>query len=108
MQRIYVRIGSTNSSCGGSQYQTTSYYIHPRYNSRISDYDAGVVRIREGMKLDGINAKAIPLVNMGYDPKERDEVILTGWGVTSVSCFSFNILSEVIVYQNICCKSKVH
>ncbi|CAB3228647.1 unnamed protein product [Arctia plantaginis] len=97
MQIIYVRIGSTNSSSGGTQYQATSFYAHPGYNSRTSDYDAGVVRIRGGMNLDGTNARAIPLVNVGYDPKEGAEVILTGWGATSQNGSTSNTLMVVQV-----------
>ncbi|XP_075972437.1 uncharacterized protein LOC142974159 [Anticarsia gemmatalis] len=83
IQRIYIRIGSTNSESGGRQYETTSFASHPMYNSRTSDFDVGVIRVSQGMQLDGANARAIKLVNSGYDPAAGENLTMTGWGATS-------------------------
>lgn len=85
MRKIYVRIGSTESNSGGTEYETTRFYSHPLYDSRTMDYDVGVVSIPEGMNLNGTNATTIRLVGYGNDPQDGEDVTVTGWGDTEVS-----------------------
>ncbi|KAJ8725178.1 hypothetical protein PYW07_016136 [Mythimna separata] len=80
---IYVRIGSTQSNAGGTEYTTSSFSSHPFYNPATSDYDVGVVRVAQGMTLDGTNASAITMVGAGSDVAGGKDVVLTGWGATS-------------------------
>lgn len=55
------------------------------YDDTTSDYDVAIVKINEGMKLDGIHARAINMVETFSDPQEGDNVVISGWGDTSVS-----------------------
>ncbi|KAH9641867.1 hypothetical protein HF086_011617 [Spodoptera exigua] len=83
IQRIYVRIGSTNSNSGGLEYETAVFNSHPLYDDVTSDYDVGIVTVAQGMSLDGTNARTIDLVGYGSDVTDGETVVVTGWGATS-------------------------
>ncbi|CAD0198687.1 unnamed protein product [Chrysodeixis includens] len=83
VSRVQIRIGSTDSNNGGTTYSTSSYTIHPRYDSRTSNFDIGVIRVVSGMTLNGNTTKAIQMVESGSDVADGDDVTATGWGATS-------------------------
>jgi trypsin len=85
VQRVYIRAGSTDSDSGGTQYSTSLYSIHPRYNPLTSDYDVGVVRTLTEMTLDGTNTKAVTLADAGSAVEPGTDLLVSGWGTTSVS-----------------------
>lgn len=89
IQSIRVRIASTQRFSGGLEYNATSFNSHPLYDDASSDYDVGVISIAEGMTLDGTNARAINMVGFGSDVADGANVVLTGWGATSVRYMFF-------------------
>ncbi|KAJ8727146.1 hypothetical protein PYW08_015543 [Mythimna loreyi] len=94
---IFVRIASTQADSGGTVYTTTTFSSHPLYNPETSDYDIGVVRVPQGMALDGTNASKINMVSTGADVADGKEVVLTGWGATTEGGATSDILKVVIV-----------
>ncbi|XP_045492083.1 trypsin-like [Colias croceus] len=107
MQEVFVRAGSTNSDEGGTMYSTTSFSQHPRYNARTSDYDVGVVTLRQRIPLDGTNMKAVTLVSRGASVPAGDNVTVSGWGATSENGpTSKNLMAvQVPVVSNADCKT---
>lgn len=86
-QIAYIRIGSTKANSGGTVYSSTHLKIHPKYNSRTSDYDVGLVRVTRAMTLDGTSARLIKLANSEIKCdtiSPGTEILVSGWGTTSV------------------------
>ncbi|XP_050362965.1 trypsin-7-like [Nymphalis io] len=81
--RIYIRAGSTLADSGGTQYNTTKYRQHPFYNPMNSDYDVGLINVPNGITLDGVNTRAVPLPKAGTTIKNGTNVLVTGWGDTT-------------------------
>lgn len=71
------------------------------YDESTSDYDVGIIKVSEGMTLDGTNAKAISMVGTGSDVTDGENVTITGWGATSVS--SINQFSPFMFYEGVFC-----
>lgn len=89
---IKVRIGSTEALSGGIEYNASSFNSHPFYDDSTYDYDVGIVAIDEGMDLDGTNARAITLAGYDSDVADGEDVVVTGWGATSVSLCLFSCI----------------
>lgn len=85
MQRVYIRIGSTEANSGGTQYQSYFFLIHPFYNARTSDKDVGVIRLFNAMTLDGKTSRVVKLPERGADVPAGSNITVSGWGATSVS-----------------------
>ncbi|XP_047546045.1 CLIP domain-containing serine protease B9-like [Vanessa atalanta] len=81
--RIYIRAGSTLADSGGTQYNTSRYRQHPFYNPMNSDYDVGIINVPNGMTLDGVNTRAVPLPKAGTKINNGTNVLVTGWGDTT-------------------------
>lgn len=77
---VNARIGSTDKFSGGSDYNATSYVIHPLYNSSNFDFDVALVNIAQGMRLDGTNSSRIRLIRGGSSIPGGTTVDVTGWG----------------------------
>lgn len=95
--RVYVRAGSTNSESGGRMYSTSLYIIHPMYNPATSDYDVAVVKLLKPIKLDGTSTKVVPLPDEGTEVPAGTEVLVSGWGDTSVSLY---LELTTLIYNN--------
>lgn len=50
-----------------------------------SDYDLGLINVPDGIKLDGQNTKAVLLPAAGSTIGPGTNVLITGWGDTTVS-----------------------
>lgn len=90
---MYVRTGSTNSDSGGRLYYTPSYKIHPKYNAKSSDYDVAYVDLKRNIQLDGTKTKAVKLIEANTAVEPGTEIVISGWGDTSVSTTSLFISS---------------
>lgn len=82
--KIYIRAGSTDADSGGKMYTTSLYSVHPQYNPSTSDYDVGVIKLLRPITLDGTNTKAVSLVDEGQEVPAGTELMISGWGDTSV------------------------
>lgn len=81
----YIRIGSSDSDSGGHMYTSRVLTKHPQYNAQSSDYDVGIIKLAQGMTLDGLSSKAVKLAETGTAPQAGTELMVSGWGTTSVS-----------------------
>lgn len=50
-----------------------------------SDYDVGLINVPDGIKLDGQNTKAVPLPAASSTIEPGTNILITGWGDTTVS-----------------------
>ncbi|XP_041972854.1 trypsin-1-like [Aricia agestis] len=83
VQKVFVRVGSTDADRGGTMVSSAIFKQHPRYNPRSSDYDVGFVRLSSKLKLDGVNTKAVQLAKMRTTIQPGTEVLVSGWGTTT-------------------------
>ncbi|CAH2092300.1 unnamed protein product [Euphydryas editha] len=94
VSRVYVKAGSTVINIGGTLYNTTEYRMHPFYNPVNSDYDIGLVRIRSGMTLDGVNTRKVTLADAGSTIATGTKLLITGWGrTTEMGSKSINLMA---------------
>jgi trypsin len=84
--KVKIRAGSADSLSGGSLYTTTLYKIHPKYESATFDYDVAVVKTTQAMTLDGITTRIVTLAAAGSTVAPGTDLLVSGWGHTSVSC----------------------
>ena len=66
------------------------------YNPATSDYDVGVINIPGGIALNGYSTRAISLPARGTVIPNDTNILVTGWGDTTVSLLNrlkFNELS---------------
>ncbi|XP_045763669.1 transmembrane protease serine 9-like [Maniola jurtina] len=83
VSKVFARVGSTNADSGGTQYQSTQFRTHPRYNPATLDYDVGLIRFSRKINLDGTNTKAIQLAERGSPVPPDTPLTVSGWGATS-------------------------
>lgn len=85
MVKAIIRAGSSDADSGGTQYTSSTLLLHPAYNSKNYDHDAALIRTTRRIRLDGKTVKAIPLADDGCDVSSGTNVLVSGWGATSVS-----------------------
>lgn len=83
--KAYVRVGSTDSNSGGTQYTSLALIQHPRYDARTSDYDVGVIILTKQIQIDNTNTKIVKLAKSGSDVPDGSNLTVSGWGTTTVS-----------------------
>lgn len=82
-------MGVTSINAYGKTIATTRFTSHPEYNNETHDYDIGLIFLDNPVKLDGVKTKAILLAGAEIQVEPGQEITVTGWGYTSVSCIEF-------------------
>ncbi|XP_052738135.1 transmembrane protease serine 9-like [Bicyclus anynana] len=83
VSKVFARVGSTDADSGGTQYKSTHFKAHPKYNPGTLDYDVGLIHFSNKINLDGENAKAIQLAESGSSVPPDTTLTVSGWGATS-------------------------
>lgn len=86
--KVYVRIGSDYADMDGEVIESTDFKAHPRYDSKTSDFDAGLIRLPSAITYDDTK-QAISLPDRGTDIRPGTKATVSGWGATSVSKLLF-------------------
>lgn len=102
-EELYVRIGSTEKSKGGSIHQIKRIVQHKHFNALNNDYDFSLLELDDIIEF---NERKQPIELMNVDDKLDDGTIclVTGWGVTlsSESTEKLRGVYVPIVNQNEC------
>ncbi|XP_052738132.1 trypsin-1-like [Bicyclus anynana] len=95
-KKVYVRVGSDYADIGGEVIQSTDLKTHPKYNSKTSDFDVGLIRLPSNIVYDDTK-RAIKLPAKGTDIPSGTRLIVSGWGATSENGDSSDVLLAVTV-----------
>lgn len=85
LPNLYARVGSTTYNSGGQIVKVEKYVVHPQYSRDTLDYDFAIASFAAGVEIAlGTNVQVIQL-SSGQDPAVGSSIIVSGWGVLSVS-----------------------
>lgn len=90
-------MGITSINEVGEEIITTKFTLHPNYNNNSFDYDIGIITLDNPVQLDEVKQKAVRLAAEGTQVTDGQEVIVAGWGATSVSYTPFYIYTVLTV-----------
>jgi len=91
-----VRIGSTRKETGGVLVDIKRVHRHPKYDSRIIDYDFAVLELKP-YNATNITQAYVKLPEQNEDIPDGTPVIISGWGNTQNASESDSVLRAVIV-----------
>ncbi|EAT87042.2 hypothetical protein HBI56_139780 [Parastagonospora nodorum] len=91
-----VRAGSLNKNSGGTTSAVASIVIHPSYNSRTSDNDIAIIKLRTPIATSSTISYA-SLAASGQDPAAGTTLTVAGWGATTQGGGSPTTLRKVDV-----------
>ncbi|XP_068628100.1 trypsin-2-like [Battus philenor] len=97
MDAALIRAGSTDSSSGGTFYPANTLKRHPKYDSKTLDYDIGVIKLSNPIKIDGTNTAKVDLSTSDCPVPPGTNLTITGWGITSEGGDSSKILKQVSI-----------
>jgi Trypsin len=79
--RFFIRAGSTYKKSGGTTYNVSNVYVHPKFSAGANrrHHDVGLLELTDNIKLSD-SSKLVKLVHKGTDVKVGTDGIVSGWG----------------------------
>lgn len=78
---LYVRIGSSEKSNGGSVHKIKRIVQNEQYNVINTDYDFALLEVEDSIEFNE-NQQPITLINADYKVDDDTMCLVTGWGNT--------------------------
>lgn len=89
---IQVLVGTNDLESGGQRYNVEKIKIHENYDQSNFANDIAVFKVRGVIKF---NMKAKPIQYSATEVPAGTNAQLTGWGITSVSCYINSIYLKI-------------
>jgi trypsin len=80
--RFFIRTGSTYKQSGGSVYNGTRIFVHPKFQAGANrrHHDIGIIQLKNEITLSSVS-QLTKLIHDGSHVKVGDDGIVSGWGV---------------------------
>uniref|UniRef100_A0A7G3AZU5 trypsin n=1 Tax=Lutzomyia longipalpis TaxID=7200 RepID=A0A7G3AZU5_LUTLO len=77
-----VRVGSTNSTAGGTLYTVKDIHAHTSYNETTYDYDFSIFELNDTIALDNVTSRVVRLTEINEYLPNGSNLTISGWGET--------------------------